>query len=844
MENLDPLAILKTMHQPLVVLDSDLVVKGANRAFYTTFKVEPDETEGVAIYDLGNAQWDIPKLRDLLSDILPNSGSVDDFMVEHSFESIGRRIMKINAREITFKVDRGETVGRLVFDLGNNQWDIPKLRELLEDVIPENNTVDDFEVEHDFKDIGHRLMVLNARRIDHLQLILLSIDLTAHRVIERTQFEDAERRSFTLELIDRMRGERTPDAIVDVTCEALGRRLGANQVFYGEIDEAGEPFVPRFWQNGPAAGQDAEITFSDRLKEGQTLAIEDVQGKAAVSSLVYAPLMEDGQLRAVLGVHFLDPHDWQSVDIKLVEDVAERLRDAVARCNAEAELRASEERFLLATKATNDVIWDWSMVEGTYWCNENLQLMFGHDPARIKHGPESWMDRIHAEDRERVAESFNLAVKGPASTWTDEYRYLHADGKPATVLDRAFIIRDPEGKVVRMLGSMVDLTAERDMESRLRQAQKLEAVGHLTGGVAHDFNNLLTVILGNAEMLSDDLDDRHDLRRLAKMIETTAERGAELIKSLLAFSRTQTLEPRLVDVSALISGVEGMLRRTLPANIDIAFNRTGRRWKTEIDPSQLESAILNLTLNARDAMPGGGLLTIEIANAELSEDNALRDQDVTPGQYVMITISDTGEGIPPESMARIFEPFFTTKEVGEGSGLGLSMVYGFVKQSGGHIHITSTPGEGTSVNLYFPRSPGADIHSETQVANDGLVGGHEAILVVEDDTLVREQLMASLTGLGYRVIGAASGIEALGVLKQNPVDLLFTDIVLPSGMNGHQLADTVRTLWPETKLLFTSGYMDKALVHDGQIVRDVELLNKPYRREQLATKVRKVLDRR
>lgn len=267
MENLDPLAILKTMHQPLVVLDSDLVVKGANRAFYTTFKVEPDETEGVAIYDLGNAQWDIPKLRDLLRDILPNSGSVGDFMVEHSFESIGRRIMKINAREIpahdpdvillsiddvtqeedlrsalewqkklaeeiieaspvpflvlgndlrvqkandtfyeTFKVDRGETVGRLVFDLGNNQRDIPKLRELLEDVIPENNTVDDFEVEHDFKDIGHRLMVLNARRIDHLQLILLSIDLTAHRVIERTQFEDAERRSFTLELIDRMRG--------------------------------------------------------------------------------------------------------------------------------------------------------------------------------------------------------------------------------------------------------------------------------------------------------------------------------------------------------------------------------------------------------------------------------------------------------------------------------------------------------------------------------------------------------------------------------------------------------------------------------------------------------------
>ncbi|MFO8125950.1 ATP-binding protein [Roseovarius sp.] len=904
MKNLDAQAILKTMHQPLIVLDKYLFVKGANRAFYHKFEVNQAETEGVAIYDLGNGQWDIAKLRELLTDILPTSGSVDDFVVEHCFESIGRRIMKINAREIpehdpdvillaidditqhqdllsqlewqkelaeetieaspvpflvlgedlrvqkandtfydAFKVDREETIGHLVFELGNNQWDIPKLRELLEDVIPENDTVDDFEVEHDFEEIGHRSMVLNARRIDHLQLILLAIDLTSHRVIERTQLEDAERRSFTLGLVDRMREEEDEESLVDVTCAALGHRLGVDQVLYGEIGDSDGQFMPHLWSNGPRpeASQNVQIPFLDLLKEGQTVTIDDTQEYTAVSGLVYAPLMEGGQLRAVLGVQFLTPHDWRSVDVKLVEDVAERLRDAVARCRKEAQLRMSDERFLLVTKATNDVIWDWDMIAGTYWCNENLQTMFGHDPAQIKPGSEFWIERIHAEDRERVRDSFYAAASGLASTWTEEYRYPHANGNLATVVDRAFIIRNSEGKAVRFLGSMIDVTAERDMENRLRQAQKLEAVGQLTGGIAHDFNNLLTVILGNAEMLSDALDDRKDLRRFAKSIETTAERGGELIKRLLAFSRTQMLDPHLVDVDALVKGIEGLLRRTLTANIDIAFTRTGRRWKTEIDPSQLESAILNLTLNARDAMPEGGLLTIDIANAELDEATAAAsEEDVNPGEFVLITVTDTGEGIHAEVMARIFEPFFTTKEVGSGSGLGLSMVYGFVKQSGGHIYIDTAPGEGTSVKLYFPRARKSAPQPDVPAANSAMLGGDETILVVEDDTLVRDHLISQLEGLGYEVIAAASGPDALELLKQAPqVDLLFTDIVLPDGMNGRQLAETVQALRPEMKVLFTSGYTDKTMLDP-----DVEFLKKPYRREQMAARLRKVLDRR
>ncbi|MEI4261572.1 ATP-binding protein [Roseovarius sp. D0-M9] len=926
MKNLDPLAILKTMHQPLVVLDRNLVVKGANRAFYQTFKVEPDETEGVAIYDLGNGQWDIPKLHDLLTDILPNNGSVDDFMVEHNFESIGRRIMKINAREIpeqdpdvillaindvtqqedlrselewqkklaeetidaspvpflvlgedlrvqrandtfykTFKVDREETIGRLVFELGNNQWDIPKLRELLEDVLPENHTVHDFAVEHDFEDIGHRVMVLNARRIDHLQLILLAIDLTAHRVLERTQIEEADRRSFILDLLDQLRGEKDPEALVDVTCAAIGQRLGADQVVYVDIGESDrDRTLPHLWSNGrtPTASpgiEDFGRPFLDMLRQGQTIVIEDMQLDARAeparslasleetpaTGLVYAPLLEDGQMSAFLGVHFFKPHRWPPADVKLVEEVAERLRDALARCRTETELRASEERFFLLTKATNDVIWDWDIIADTYWCNENLQLMLGYDAAQMEPDPEFWESGIHPEDKERVVHGLYAAIEGSASTWAEEYRFLHADGHALTVVDRTFIIRNAEGKAVRMLGSMVNVTADRDMENRLRQAQKLEAVGQMTGGVAHDFNNLLTVILGNADMLTEDLGDRQDLRRLAEMITTTAERGAELINRLLAFSRTQMLAPSLVDVNALLNGIEGMLRRTLPKNIDIAFNRTGRRWKTEVDSSQLESAILNLTLNARDAMPEGGILTIEIANAELDEDDAAREQDVAPGQYVMLAVTDTGEGIPPDVMARIFEPFFTTKGVGGGSGLGLSMVYGFVKQSGGHIQIVSEPGKGTKVKLYFPRSPALEVPADVPEKKNKVVGGAEAILVVEDDTMVREYLINQLKGLGYRVVGAASGPIAMDLLKQaQQFDLLLTDIMLPDGMNGHQLAETIRKMRPEMKVLFTSGYTEKAIVDCGRLDANVEFLSKPYRRAQLAAKVRKVLDSR
>jgi len=361
--------------------------------------------------------------------------------------------------------------------------------------------------------------------------------------------------------------------------------------------------------------------------------------------------------------------------------------------------------------------------------------------------------------------------------------------------------------------------------------------------VAHDFNNLLTVILGNAETLTQTLEYSPRLYTAASMIVDAAGRGAELTSRLLAFSRRQPLEPRSVNVRNLILGMEDLFRRTLPETINIEIVCGGGLWSAEVDPAQIESALLNLVLNARDAMPDGGCLTIEAVNAQLDDDYVANELDIVAGQYVMIIVTDTGHGIAPEHLGRVFEPFFTTKSPGKGTGLGLSMVFGFVKQSGGHIRVYSEVSEGTSFKLYFPRSYRP---SETERAGSSrriMARGSETILLVEDDALVRAHVLAQLRSLGYRVLEAVDGPSAFEILKQHAdIDLLFTDVVMPGGMGGKELAQIAQAMLPGLKVLFTSGYTQNSIVHNGRLDQGVELLTKPYRRDQLASRIRSVLD--
>ncbi|MCC5888863.1 MAG: response regulator [Gammaproteobacteria bacterium] len=395
---------------------------------------------------------------------------------------------------------------------------------------------------------------------------------------------------------------------------------------------------------------------------------------------------------------------------------------------------------------------------------------------------------------------------------------------------------------------LTDVTERRAIEEQLRQAQKMEIVGQLTGGVAHDFNNLLTVILGQVDLLTHDeggaLADK-EVRDGLEMIAEASQRAAQLTQRLLAFARRQTLNPSLVNPGRILKQVEPLLRRTIGANVEIEVVQSAGLWDVEIDVNQFENAIINLALNARDAMPDGGRLSIEATNMRIDEGYAEANADVEPGQYVMVAVTDTGRGMSAEVAARAFEPFFTTKEVGAGTGLGLSMVYGFLRQSGGQAKIYSEPGEGTMVRLYLPRrfNP-SDPDTQLPAVNaNPLPTGNERILLVEDDDLVRAFVSRSLDQLGYRVMPVEDGPAAIRLLESGErFDLLLTDVVLPGGMSGRQVADAVSRLQPEICILYASGYSDNAIVHHGRLDHDVEFLGKPFSQAQLAAKVRRVLD--
>ena len=413
---------------------------------------------------------------------------------------------------------------------------------------------------------------------------------------------------------------------------------------------------------------------------------------------------------------------------------------------------------------------------------------------------------------------------------TDSRRPVHA-------MVSARPLRDGAGKISGASIVFHDITDVQETERKLQQAQKLEAIGKLTGGVAHDFNNMLTVIAGTMEVLMDELKDRPVALRTAALVNQAADRCTELIQHLLAFARKQPLRPRNVDVNSTILDIAKLLRPTLGEQIEIDAILEQDVANAHVDSSQLANSLVNMAINARDAMPHGGKLWLETRNVVLDEAYAQANPDVTPGRYVMLAVSDTGTGMPEEMRERVFEPFFTTKGAGKGSGLGLSMVYGFVKQSGGHIKIYSEEGHGTTIRLYLP--PARILEELAAPTIAPVLSGSETLLVVEDDTLVRNFVVTQLHSLGYKTIAAADGREALTHVQSGAAfELLFTDVIMPGGINGRELAEHVTKTRPGTRVLYTSGYTDNTIAHHGRLDEGVLLLSKPYRKSELARMVR------
>jgi PAS domain S-box-containing protein len=551
--------------------------------------------------------------------------------------------------------------------------------------------------------------------------------------------------------------------------------------------------------------------------------------------------------------------------------------------DAALRLQETEELLALAQEAGRIGIFEWQVQTGVVRLSPRFLSLYGLTGFDGRY--ETWLKCIFREDVPRITDLFDTAFAAREREMHSEFRIVSAsDGKLRWMETRNNLFYDADGRPVRVVGVSVDITERKralaqlraftetledavkertreleiqneariKAEELLRQAQKMEAVGQLTGGIAHDFNNLLTIVIGGLDMVGRQIPAlgataaAERIARAKDMALQGVQRAVTLTNRLLAFSRQQPLAPKPIDANKLVSVTCEFLRRTLGETVSLETALAAGLWRAHADPHQLENALINLTLNARDAMPEGGKVTIETANCYLDESYVSSiPEPVDVGQYVMIAVADTGTGMDPITVERAFEPFFTTKEVGRGTGLGLSQVYGFVRQSAGHVKVYSELDEGTTVKIYLPRYVGAEEHVEdaeqSQAANGAI--GTETILVVEDDDALRSYTVETLAELGYRVLPATNGAAALEILDSgNDIDLLFTDVVMPGGLNGRQLADEAVRRRPGLKVLFTTGYTRNAIVHHGRLDPGVEMVGKPFSSDELIRKVRAILD--
>jgi PAS domain S-box-containing protein len=671
---------------------------------------------------------------------------------------------------------------------------------------------------------------LEARRKDGsvfpIELMVTEVRLSDRRIFtgfirDITQQEQSRRALEASELRFRAAARATNDVVWELVLETnyLWWSEGLQDRFNYSLEEAGNRLE---WWEERVHPDDRERVLSSlasafESREPEWRAHYRFQrgdgGYAEVRDSAFIVLGEHGQPDRMVGG---------------MKDVTQQRRDR-RKLAEQAELLDKARDAIIVTDLDGTV---------TFW-NQGAERIYGWTSAELLGVPV--FERIHAGKDTWLHAKHQLLASGG---WEGQLSHLRKDGQERKLRCHLTLVKDGDGRPRSILSINTDITDQLALEEQLRHAQRLESIGQLTGGVAHDFNNLLTVIMGNAELLNESLDDNPVLKSFAEMTLSAAHRGAELTNQLLTFARRQSLEPRCLDVLELIFELKPLLERSIPEDIEINISHEPFLWHAEIDPAQLESAVLNLVLNARDAMADGGRLSITLSNSVLDEQYAENHREVEPGQYVEVAVSDTGHGIKPELLRHLFEPFFTTKEKGKGTGLGLPMVYGFIKQSRGHIRVYSEEGVGTTVRMYLPKSPHGAKPEQEVSHSDETPGGSERILLVEDDQLVLDHVGRLLEQLGYQVVTASDGENALELMTAQPsFDLLFTDVVMPGRLKGPDLATEVHRINPDIRILFTSGYTQDVITPEMQSEEDFHLLQKPYRKAELARKLREVLDR-
>jgi PAS domain S-box-containing protein len=680
------------------------------------------------------------------------------------------------------------------------------------------------------------------------------------------------RRRCLVELGDRLRGCEFPSQIAGAVSEVLGRALGCLRTGYAVI-RGEHAVVESDWSEGEIAPLSGPYEFASLgpiylsyIRRGEMLVVADMLSHPATSgsadkwsalgvrALLNVPLLDNGIPVGLLYAHEAQLRDWTDDDVSLVKEVADRTWEAMGRARAVEALRrvnATLEGQVRARTLQLDRMWtlssDIMMVsdfEGNILSvNPAWSILLGWRPDELI--GSAFYTFLHPDDVSRTRTERHKVERGERIDKL-ENRYRTKAGGYVWLSWKAV----PDGDVVHSVAR--DVTAEREQagalqaaEEALRHAQKMEAVGQLTGGIAHDFNNLLQGILGSLSLAQKRIaQGRIDgLAEYTAQAITSAERATALTHRLLAFSRRQPLDPKPVDANALVMAMEPLLRRTLGESIRLEFGLAPDLWRTLCDPNQLDSAILNLAINARDAMPHGGTLTIRTSNVPCAGGPALDAPEV---EQICVSVTDTGTGMPPDVMARAFDPFYTTKPIGQGTGLGLSMVYGFMQQSGGEAKIESALNEGTTVSLFLRRHHGKDCADDARPvdasAPASAARGQGSVLVLEDEFVVRTVIVELLEELGFQIIEAGDGPSGLQILQSaQRIDLLVTDIGLP-GLNGRQVAEAARLIRPDLKVLFMTGYADSAIMRDGFLAAGMEMITKPFAVEVLAKRVRNMIE--